>query len=155
MNINIILRAMELKKKLGIWLRKFLGLERFEFDRIVFDKEVIDNISELARQAHPKEFIAFLEGKARKKVMRIYGLAYQEYEASNNATWTKINFPVMANILGSIHSHPGPSNRPSNEDLHFFSKHGIIHLIIHYPYGQEDIQAYDMEGNKIIFEVVS
>ncbi|MBU1321632.1 MAG: Mov34/MPN/PAD-1 family protein [Nanoarchaeota archaeon] len=158
----------KLKKWSGKWLKKSFDLEKYEFDKIIIDKEVIDNIIELAKQTYPKEFIAFLEGKtenpkfseysqkankSRKKVMRVYGLAYQEYYANEHSTLSKINFPITSNIVGSIHSHPGPSNRPSNADLHFFSKRGLVHLIIKTPYRTEDIQGYDVNGNPITFEV--
>lgn len=136
------------------WLRRLFELDRYEFERVVIDREVIDNIMELAKQTHPKEFIAFLEGKSRKKIMRIFGLLYQEYEASTNATAAKINLPLTSSAVGSVHSHPGPSNQPSSTDLRFFSKHGVVHLIIRMPYRAEDIAAYDLQGRRIGFEIV-
>jgi proteasome lid subunit RPN8/RPN11 len=144
---------MKTKHSHKSFIDRLFGFEKYEFESIVVEKEVIDNIIELAKQTHPKEFVAFLEGKIKDKALTIYGLAYQEYEASTNATWSKINFPVMANIVGSVHSHPGPSNRPSNADLNFFSKRGIVHMIIKMPYRQEDIQGYDLKGDKIVFDV--
>lgn len=145
---------MKLINKLNIWLKKLFELEKYDFERVIIDSEVINAVLELAKMTSPNEFIAFLEGKARKKILRIYGLAYQEYFANENSTLTKINFPITSNIVGSVHSHPGPSNEPSRADLHFFSKRGIVHLIIKKPYTKKDIQAYNIFGNKIGFEVV-
>jgi len=144
---------MTLLTRISNWLKKFFEIERYEFDRIIFEKDVIHNIIELAKQTYPKEFIAFLEGKQKKRILRIYGLAYQEYHANEHSTLSKINFPITSSIVGSAHSHPGPSNRPSRADLHFFSKRGMVHLIIRHPYDEQDIQAYDNKGNRIGFEV--
>jgi proteasome lid subunit RPN8/RPN11 len=144
---------MKLLNKINKWLKKLFELERYDFERIIIDREVIDAILELSQMTSPNEFIAFLEGKSRKKILRVYGLAYQEYFANEHSTLAKINFPITSSIVGSVHSHPGPSNNPSRADLHFFSKRGIIHLIIKKPYREQDIQAYDAYGNKIRFEV--
>lgn len=144
---------MKLLQKIKQLFKKFFELEKYDFDKVIIEREVIDNICELAKQTYPKEFIAFLEGKIRKKILRIYGLAYQEYVANEHSTLSKINFPLTSAIAGSVHSHPGPSNSPSRADLHFFSKRGLIHLIIKQPYREQDIQAYDKNGNKVGFEV--
>jgi proteasome lid subunit RPN8/RPN11 len=148
------LYAMAFKDSVGRWLRRLFELDRYEFNRVVIDKEVMDNIIELAKQTYPKEFIAFLEGKARGGVMRISGLLYQEYEASRNATAARIDLPLTSSAVGSVHSHPGPGNLPSNTDMRFFSKHGVVHLIIRTPYRQEDVAAYDLRGRRIGFEIV-
>ncbi len=146
---------MKLWKKITGWLKKFFELEKYDFERIIIDKEVIDNIVELARQTYPKEFIAFLEGKAMKKILRVYGLVYQEYFANPSYTVYKFDPPITSSIVGSVHSHPGASNWPSRADLHSFSKKGVVHLIIRTPYNAENIQAYDKNGNKISFEVAN
>jgi proteasome lid subunit RPN8/RPN11 len=146
---------MNLLKNFASWLKKFFELEKYDFERIIIDKEVIDNIVELAKQTYPKEFIAFLEGKAKKKMLRVYGLVYQEYFANPSYTIYKFDPPMTSSIVGSVHSHPGASNWPSRADLNSFSKKGVVHLIIRMPYSKENIQAYDKNGNKIEFEVAS
>jgi proteasome lid subunit RPN8/RPN11 len=144
---------MTFGKKVVSWLKRLFELDRFEFERVIIDKEVIDNIVELAEQTLPKEFIAFLEGRISKKVLRVHGLFYQEYIANPSYTVYKFNPPVASNFVGSVHSHPGSSNHPSRADLQSFSKKGMIHLIIRMPYRAENIQAYDNQGNMISFEV--
>ena len=159
---------MKLVNKMKHWLKKGFELGKFDFEKIIIEKEVINAILELARMTSPKEFVAFLEGrteskkfsehskkgnKAVKKTLRIYGLAYQEYIANEHSTLARINFPITSKIVGSVHSHPGPNNHPSRADLQFFSKRGIIHLIISSPYTEQDIQGYNSNGNKIGFEI--
>lgn len=144
---------MNLKKKLTKWFNRFFELDKYEFDRVVIDKEVIEAIIELAEQTLPKEFIAFLEGKVNKRVLRITRLNYQEYVANPSYTVYKMDFPLTSNIVGTVHSHPGYSNKPSKADLHSFSKKGLVHLIISMPYRVENIKAYDINGNVIEYEV--
>ena len=144
---------MKLRNKINNALKRVFELDKYEFEKVVIDKEVIDNIVELANQTLPKEFIAFLEGKIKNKLLHIYGLVYQEYFANPSYTVYKFNPPVASNLVGSVHSHPGPSNYPSKADLQSFSKHGMVHLIIKMPYSAENIQAYDLRGNRINFEI--
>jgi len=152
--VPALIGRMAFKGMITRWLRRLFELDRYEFEKVIIDREVVDNIIELAKQTYPKEFIAFLEGKSRKGMMRIYGLLYQEYEASTNATTARIDLPLTSDAVGSVHSHPGPSNQPSNTDLRFFSKHGVVHLIIRYPYLAENVAAYDLHGRRISFEIV-
>jgi proteasome lid subunit RPN8/RPN11 len=144
---------MKMRERMRRWLTRLFDLDRFEFEKVIIDREVIDNIVELARQTLPKEFISFLEGSISKKVLRVHGLFYQEYIANPSYTVYKFNPPMASNIVGSVHSHPGASNRPSRADLRSFSKNGMVHLIIRMPYRQENIRAYDKVGNPIGFEV--
>jgi proteasome lid subunit RPN8/RPN11 len=147
------LGCMGFARRINGWLKRFFELDKFEFDRIIIDKEVISAIVELAQQTLPKEFIAFLEGKISKKVLRINRLNYQEYVANPSYTIYKMDFPITSDIMGTVHSHPGFSNRPSKADLQSFSKKGFVHLIIRMPYSSSTIQAYDMKGNMIGYEV--
>jgi proteasome lid subunit RPN8/RPN11 len=144
---------MGFAKRINDWLKRFFELDKYEFDKIIIEKEVIDAIVELAQQTLPKEFIAFLEGKVKKSTLRIYRLNYQEYIANPSYTVYKMDFPIASDIVGTAHSHPGPSNRPSKADLQSFSKKGLVHLIIRMPYSSQTIQAYDMKGNAISYEV--
>ena len=60
---------------------------------------------------------------------------------------------MTVNAVGSVHSHPGPSNQPSNADLSFFGKNGYFHMIICRPYSQATIQAYDAFGTPMTFTI--
>jgi len=144
---------MNIWEKIKRGIKSFFEFDQYNFEKVMIEREVIDNIVELARQTYPKEFIAFLEGETRNKVLRIYGLVYQEYVANPYSTIYKFNPPMISSIFGSVHSHPGSSNHPSRADLGSFSKKGMVHLIIRMPYSAENIQAYDRNGNKISFEI--
>jgi proteasome lid subunit RPN8/RPN11 len=134
-------------------IKKFFELDKYEHEKATIKREVIENIVEFARENHPREFLMFLEGKVKDKVLVIDALAYQEYVANNETAVARIDFPLGVKIIGSVHSHPGPSNKPSNADLRLFSKQGFVHLIIRYPYTEFDIAAYDRNGRLITFSV--
>mgnify|MGYP001606496819 CR=1 FL=1 len=57
-------------------------------------------------------------------------------------------------IIGSVHSHPSPSTRPSSADLGFFSRMGKVHLILGHPYRESSFSAYDSGGRKIHLGIV-
>jgi proteasome lid subunit RPN8/RPN11 len=133
-------------------LKKLFELDKFEFDRIIVSKELIDNISEMAKQAHPKEFVAFLDGKISDKKLLLDKLTYQEYTSTKNSAMPTFHFSDKS-FYGSVHSHPGYSNKPSSEDRKFFRKTGIIHAIICMPYSAESIIFYNHEGEELIVEI--
>lgn len=119
---------------------------------IKIKKEVIENIKEFSFNAYPNEFGAMLSCKNNV----VEGLIF--YPISRNDTHSvSINewqIPVGLDYCGSVHSHPSGSNSPSSADLNFFSKRGKVHIIICYPYENENVIVYDREGNVLSFEIV-
>ncbi|MCP3682283.1 MAG: hypothetical protein GY861_06295 [bacterium] len=137
------------------WLTKKLkqAFNLQDFNEIVIEQDVIDDIIRTAKETHPKEFVTLLKGEIKNNQLRINGLLYQVYEASNDATVMRINLPITSGFLGSVHSHPSHSNRPSEADHIFFNKHGILHLIICMPFEKYNIAAYNRYGEKIDFNI--
>jgi proteasome lid subunit RPN8/RPN11 len=129
--------------------KKFFGIRPIK--EIVVKKEIIEEIIELAKENHPKEFSVLLKGRIKGNTLIVSGLLYQTIFTSPVSTWMKINLPMGSGSVGSVHSHPGPSNRPSGADLNFFSKHGVFHMIICMPYSAETIEGYDNKGNRLMF----
>ncbi|MFH1071845.1 MAG: Mov34/MPN/PAD-1 family protein [Nanoarchaeota archaeon] len=134
-------------------VKNIFRLPDFTIERVTIKKEVVEDITTIARQTHPLEFTALLSGSIQKKTLRIIGLVYQQYQASEHATAMHFNLPMIHNTFGSVHSHPGFSNRPSGADLRFFNKHGVFHIIICMPYTRESMQAYDKSGNMVEFGI--
>ena len=138
------------------WLTKKLKnlFNLQDFDEIIILNDVIHNIMEVARETYPKEFIMLLKGGVKDGQLRVESLIYQTYQASRHATSVRINLPPMSGVVGSVHSHPGPSNTPSTADLRFFNKQGAVHLIIRQPYNKEDVQAFNPFGEKIPVRII-
>ncbi len=138
-------------RRLGIWLRDLLFFERF--DRVRIEESVIQDICEMAAGSWPKEMISFLTGEIRKegkeRVLLINGLYVKSYEANEFSTYFSLHDLPMTSVYGTVHSHPGHSNRPSSADRHLFSKYGWFHLIICKPYRKESIAVYNKHGDRI------
>ncbi len=146
--INIRRAYEKFKESIGDFM-----FGRHKVKQILIKEEVIENIMSFAKLNHPKEFVAFLGGEVKDNSLIVTHLVYQHYSSSNKSAFAKINLPMVSGVVGTVHSHPGPSNQPSEEDLLFFGKMGMVHLIIKYPYNYEDIAAYDFDGNPVEYEI--
>jgi proteasome lid subunit RPN8/RPN11 len=64
------------------------------------------------------------------------------------------DLPILHGTIGSVHSHPGGTPRPSDTDRIFFNKHGVFHLIIAEPYAAENMVGFDKMGKKMEFSII-
>jgi proteasome lid subunit RPN8/RPN11 len=120
--------------------------------RIILTKEITDSIITYAKSWHPNEGILIVQGKKEKNVIRITGLIIPPFSSHGPyySGFPVYELPFDLSYIGTIHSHPSGSNRPSLEDLnHFF---GLVSLIICYPYNVENIGAFDRNGIKMEVE---
>ena len=141
--------------KLNNLLGKLLGTSKYQFEEVHIDKEVIDEIINISKEAYPNEFMALLEGNIEEHVLKITGLIFLPIETSQEGAVMQVFMqPLTVNSVGSVHSHPGPSAHPSNADLEFFSKRGLFHMIIAEPYDRESIRAYDSYGDPASYRII-
>ncbi|RLF90884.1 hypothetical protein DRN46_02570 [Thermococci archaeon] len=119
-------------------------------------EEALDFILGASRSAYPREFAGLLSGDKEKKIIKEV-LFLPGTEVSGTSAYIRTDMlPLDPSVLGSVHSHPGRSARPSESDLRFFSKFGVIHIITRYPYsGMEDVFAYNRKGERMHLEVIS
>jgi proteasome lid subunit RPN8/RPN11 len=146
-------------KKKETWMDRliglFLGNQDKRFQEILMDREVVEEIIQIARESHPFEFAALLEGKVKEGVLKVDGLVFLPGETSNQGAVMKtFMMPLTTGTVGSVHSHPIPSGEPSTADLQFFAKNGLFHLIIAYPYTEDSILAYDTFGEIISYRLI-
>jgi proteasome lid subunit RPN8/RPN11 len=141
-----------IKKGLTKTFERLFDLDKFKFENISFESEVVEDIISLAKENHPKEFVAFLDGQIEDKKLTITGLIYQEYNSNERSATPIFRFPNQT-FYGSAHSHPGNSNKPSSADRQFFRKIGIINAIICQPYTHESIRFYNHEGEEIAVKI--
>lgn len=146
-----------MKEKKG-WFEKlagkFLGSNK-RFHEVHINHEVLEDIMNIARESHPHEFVALLEGKIKDEVLTIDGLVFLPAEASNEGAVMQIFMrPLLTTTVGSVHSHPTPNASPSPADLHFFAKNGLFHIIIGFPYEEYSIGAYNGFGEPADYQVV-
>jgi len=137
------------------WKNLFSGILPDKFSSIVLERGACEDMTEFARTNHPKEFIALLDGKVKDNALHITGLLFQPFDASRHSTVMKAFLPPATAGVGSVHSHPSSSIRPSDADRRFFSKHGMVHFIIAYPYDKEHLACFDIDGNRLEFKLKS
>jgi len=130
---------------LGFVLRVFCVIE--------IKKDTIEGLLEAAKNTYPKEFFALL-GSTRKNntideviiVPAVYGTQHALVKGGH--------YPLDFNSVGSVHSHPGPSNKPSRADIHSFPSFGRVHLIISFPFNLENVKAFNVNGKEVELDVV-
>ena len=116
---------------------------------------------EASRESHPDEYMGLLRGEpAREFDVDHDGLLVTDVliipgTESNpvSATVKTSMVPNDFSSVGSIHSHPNGVLRPSDADLQTFGR-GDVHIIVGAPYGKEDWQAFDNEGEPIELDVL-
>jgi len=110
-------------------------------------KSVLLNACSAAINFIPDEFMCFLGGN--KKTKTIDEIIFMPTENSeHSASVNELNIPFDDTILGSLHSHPFSSNKPSKEDKRFFRKYSV-NAILGYPYSIETIGFYNEKGEEI------
>ncbi len=113
-----------------------------------------------SEEAHPNEYMGLLRGeKARSVGVDADGTILTEIlvipgTESNpvSASFMPTNVPNDLSAAGSVHSHPNGVLRPSAADLATFSSNEL-HIIVGAPYGRDDWQAFDNDGQPIDLEV--
>lgn len=107
-----------------------------------------------AEQTHPREYMGFLraepagslgldrDGLVITDVLVVPGTV-SDGSSARVSTTMKPNAPRS---VGSIHSHPSGVLRPSDTDRRTFRR-GEVHIIIGRPYGWNDWQAFDSDGD--------
>ena len=116
---------------------------------IVLTREVADGIVTFAKSWHPNEGILILRGEHKNGKVTIDGLIVPPF-ASHGPYYSgfpNYDLPFDLSYIGTAHSHPGGSNRPSLADLNNFF--GLVSIIISFPYEDRSIGAFDRNGNSI------
>jgi proteasome lid subunit RPN8/RPN11 len=129
-----------------------LGFDKYKYNKVIIKKDVLDNISDFAKNLAPKEFIALLSGEIKNNELYITQLVYKKFNSSYVSAGFDPEWMPDYGYIGTVHSHPRKS-KPSRRDLHTFNKQQGIHLIISKPYTINDIICYNSYGEPINFEI--
>jgi proteasome lid subunit RPN8/RPN11 len=132
------------------FISKLLGNKDEDFREVRVDREVLDSVIYYSKKAYPNEFLAFFDGEIKDKVLYITGLIFVPGETCETGALVHTELiPMNTKYMGSVHSHPGPSARPSKADLQTFSRHGYFHMIVCLPYSLETFKSYDRYGQPL------
>ena len=117
-------------------------------------KQVADGIITYSKSWHPNEGILILKGRSKKQQIIIEGLVIPPFSTHGPyySGFPTYDLPFDLSYVGTAHSHPGGSNKPSLEDLNNY--YGVISIIINYPYEFNTIGAFDRNGVAMDLEFV-
>ncbi len=109
-----------------------------------------------AKAAYPNEFLCLLTGKREGGRLLVEdtiippGIMVSE-TMSSFSEWM---LPTIDGLVGTFHSHPGASSRPSRQDLLLFSQKGGVNFICGAPFGEKSARAYDSQGRQLRFSII-
>lgn len=110
-------------------------------------------INEAAIQTYPNEFLAAL--KAEEGVITEIIILPGTVQGDSHSIMYTNMLPTDYTVVGSVHSHPGHYNRPSDADLTFFSHFGGVHIITCLPFDETSWKAYDSNGRRVPLQIIS
>lgn len=123
---------------------------------VVFEPEPFEGMLVLARNTHPREFIALLRGEIKRGKTYITELLLAplaEY-GTGFSGFNPYALPFDASVVGLAHSHPSGHAEMSTWDYNHF--YGSIMVIAAYPYrGPADVAAFDGRGNRLCVAVTA
>lgn len=115
-------------------------------------ESVLESIVLAAKKVYPDEFISMLGKNKEGEIIELV-----VFPAVYGKTFSSIRvdlIPFDRTIIGTIHSHPGKNNNPSQGDLKVFGALGKIHLIICWPFNLDNIKGFNEKGKEIKLEVI-
>jgi proteasome lid subunit RPN8/RPN11 len=117
---------------------------------VLISRGAVDGIISYSKALHPNEAILILQGKTTREQVIIESLVIPPFASSGPyfSGFSNYHLPFDGSYIGSAHSHPGGSNRPSLEDLNR-GFYGAVSIIIAHPYDDSTIAAYDRNGSKL------
>lgn len=138
------------------FLKRILGIsesKEYKITKIKIKRDVVEGVLEASRNVHPREFIGLL--RAEEGVITEIILAPASIYGKGLAQFHPHMLPFDFSIIGSIHSHPSGSGRPSIQDLNSMFNFGFVHIIVTFPYNNyQDLHTYYKGGKPIQLEVV-
>jgi proteasome lid subunit RPN8/RPN11 len=121
---------------------------------VVFQAEIFNGVLNYAMERHPNEIFLLLRGKISGQILRVKEFVIPPFaiEGEGFASFSPWFLPYDPSIVGTLHSHPSGSLKPSAEDLNHF--YGEIMVILAYPYESEnDAAAYTRSFKSVKIEI--
>jgi len=123
--------------------------------RVQIRREVLRSILAWARERHPNEIVLLLRGQVDKEVARVDEFLFPPF-ASGGRGFAQLPahmLPIDFSVIGTAHSHPAGSPRPSPTDLNKF--YGKVMMIVAYPYREDCVGANDSRGESLKIELIA
>ena len=117
--------------------------------KVIIKNDVKDGIISYSKINHPNAMILIVRGKSKNSIINIDGLVIPPFNHTSPtfAGFPSSFLPLDLSYIGIVHSHPTGSEKPSIDELNNFF--GLISLTVKSPYNDDDIFAWDSNGNSI------
>lgn len=122
---------------------------------LIVNRSVVDSILTYALMAYPREGILLLKGQVKpsKTVISEIVIPPRAVHGFGFANFPVHMLPIDRSIVGTAHSHPSGTLRPSVNDLNQY--YGQIMIITAYPYqSHHDIAAFNRKGVIVKYDIV-
>jgi proteasome lid subunit RPN8/RPN11 len=115
-------------------------------------KDLLSLLLQLGREQHPNEFAGLLREQdgVIEEIDLLPGTTSNEFSASLFLDM----MPLDTHLAGSVHSHPNGVIFPSDADLGFFPRTGRYHIIVGFPYEEDDWRCFSASGTPVDIGVV-
>jgi len=133
---------------------RFRTKPRSELKEVVFPREMLEGLFHMAKDNHPREIFLLLRGRVSNGSAYVdelvlppgttFGLGFSSFQPHS--------LPLDPSIIGSLHSHPSGSPKPSIQDVH--NMFGVVMVILAYPYNLSSTSAYDKSGKLLKVKVM-
>ena len=122
--------------------------------KLRINQDILSEILELAKETHPREIILLIKGNRTQDTYYVTEYAFPPYGVSGKgfSSFPSRMLPIDFSIIGTAHSHPSGSLKPSIGDHH--NHYGRIMMIIARPYTINQVAVYSKNGEKIQFDVI-
>lgn len=113
--------------------------------------ELIDAFNDAAKSTYPDEFLCMLreDDGIISEMILVPGTVYGNSHSFMNEWMAPVDF----SLVGTVHSHPGYSNEPSDADLQYFANYGGVHVITCMPFDRNSWKAYNSSGERLNLEL--
>ena len=118
------------------------------------ERSCLNLIFESAKSVYPKEFGGLLRADKSKSTIIEVILLPGTISGDSHAIFKMHMRPIDFSLVGTVHSHPSYSFRPSGADLQLFQKHGKIHIITANPFNYTSWRAYEYTGKELDIKVI-
>lgn len=117
--------------------------------KVFINRQTLRGILSFAQDIHPNELVLLLRGKRKKDAFFIEEFLFPPFASSGRgfAQFPPHMLPIDFSILGTAHSHPSGSAKPSTIDVNRF--YGRIMMIVAYPYREESVIVFNSKGESL------
>lgn len=115
-------------------------------------KDLLSLLLQLGREQHPNEYAGLL--REEEGIIEEINLLPGTTSTDRSASLFLDMMPLDTHLAGSVHSHPNGVIRPSYADLGFFPRTGRYHIIVGFPYEEDDWRCFSANGTPVDIGVI-